>query len=77
MLTLHPNSIALFCDLSQLCLQVAILRKLRAENVVRFLGVCANGEQTMLVRLATRSGLNAGALRHSACQPLLRSEGRS
>lgn len=29
--------------------QVAILKKLRAENVVRFLGVCVHDDNTMLV----------------------------
>ena len=30
-------------------MQVAILKKLKAENVVRFLGVCADKDETMLV----------------------------
>ena len=30
-------------------MQVAILKKLRAENVVRFLGVCMRDDHTMLV----------------------------
>ena len=32
-----------------LLVQVAILKKIKAENVVRFLGVCADQEQTMLI----------------------------
>ena len=30
-------------------MQVAVLKKLRAENVVRFLGVCGSEQHTMLV----------------------------
>ena len=30
-------------------LQVTVLKKLRAENIVRFLGVCVTPEHTMLV----------------------------
>ena len=30
-------------------MQVAILKKLRAENIVRFFGVCVKDSQTMLV----------------------------
>ena len=30
-------------------IQVAILKRLRAENVVRFLGVCEKDSKTMLV----------------------------
>lgn len=30
-------------------MQVAIMKKLRAENIVRFLGVCVKDSKTMLV----------------------------
>ncbi len=33
----------------ELAMQVSILKKLRAENVVRFLGVCVQGNRTMLI----------------------------
>ena len=29
--------------------QIAVLKKLRAENIVRFLGVCVTDQHTMLV----------------------------
>ena len=30
-------------------MQVAIMKKLRAENIVRFLGVCVKDSKTMLI----------------------------
>ena len=43
------NSKGQYALMKDLTLQVAIMKQLRAENIVRFLGVCTKGSQTMLV----------------------------
>ena len=47
--TAGSSSRHLNCKIVACALQVAIMKKLRAENIVRFLGVCMKDSKTMLV----------------------------
>lgn len=65
----RPNHPAVSMSEGNLCmgwqLQVAVLKRLRSENIVRFLGVCFQDSQTMLVTELMSNGSLHNSIRDS------------